>query len=89
MGKSFPGSQCTKDAEDKDTERDFPDAPVVKILPARAGSAGSIADQGYFLLNIHEGISSWPKNKECNRRNIVTNSIQTFKMVHIKKKIFK
>ena len=61
---------------------------MVKTLPARAGSAGSIADRGYFLLNIHEDVSSWPKSKECNRRNIVTNSIQTFKMVHIKKKNF-
>ena len=32
--------------------------------------------------------ASWPKNQNMNRSNIVTDSIKTLKMVHIKK-IFK
>ena len=32
--------------------------------------------------------TSWPKNQNINRSNIVTDSIKTLKMVHIKK-IFK
>ena len=47
-------------------------------------NAGSISSQGAEITH-----ALWPKNQKQNRSNIVTNSIKTFKMVHIKKKILK
>ena len=53
---------------------------MVKTSPSNAGGAGSITAQG---AEISHG--SQPKNQNINsRRNIVTNSIKTLKMVHIK-----
>ena len=63
-------------------EKDFPGGPVVKTLPSKAGSAGSIPGLGTKIP-----YALWPpqKIKTRNRSNIVANSIQTFKIVHIKK----
>ena len=54
---------------------DFPGRPAVKILPSNAGRAGSIPGWGAKIPH-----APWPKN------HIVTKSIKTFKMVHVKKK---
>ena len=63
--------------------RDFPGGPVFKALPSNAGGVGLIPDQGakipHALRPKHQNI------KHCYS-NIVTNSIKTLKMVHIKKK---
>ena len=63
---------------------------MVKILPSNAEGAGSIPGQGVKVPH-----PLWPTNqnilkkKKKTRNNIVTNSIKTLKMVHIKKKSFK
>ena len=61
---------------------DFPGGLVVKTLPSNAGSTGLLPGQGAKILQ-----ASHPKNQK-HRSNIVTNSVKTFKMVHIKN-IFK
>jgi len=53
--------------------------PVVKTLPCNAGGTGLIHGWEPKIPN-----ASWPKNQNIN--SIVTNSIKTLKMVHIKKK---
>ena len=55
---------------------------MVKTSPSNTGGVGSIPGQGAKIPH-----ASWPKNQ--NRSNIVTNSIKTLKMVHIKKKNLK
>ena len=60
--------------------KDFPGCPVVKTLPSNAGCAGSIPGQGAKISH-----ASWSKNQTKNRSNIVTNSVKTLKLVHIKK----
>ena len=62
---------------------DFRGDPVVKTSPSNAGGAGSSPGSG---AETH--MPRGQKNKTENRNSIVTNSIKTFKMVHIKKKIF-
>ena len=57
-----------------------PGSPMAKTPPCKAGGGGSIPGQGTKIQH-----ASWPKD----RNNIVTNSIKTFKMVQIKKKILK
>ena len=52
---------------------------MVKILPFNTEGMGLIPGQGAKTPH-----ALWPKNK--SRKNIVTNSIKTLKMVHIKKK---
>ena len=55
---------------------------MVKTLPFNAG--------GRFLSLVRELRSHMPhsqKHKTYNRNNIVTNSIKTLKMVHLKKKM--
>ena len=64
--------------------QDFPGGPVVKTLPSSAGDAGSIPGWGAKLPH-----ASGSKNQNIKRSNIVTNSIKTLKMVHIKKKSLK
>ena len=66
-------------------ERDFPGGPVVKTSPSNARM------QVWSLTGeIRSHMPQGQKPKTYNRSNIVTNSIKTFKMVHIKKKkIFK
>ena len=54
---------------------------MVKTSPSNTGDAGSISGWGIKIPH-----SSWPKNQSINRSNIVSDSIKTFKMVHIKKK---
>ena len=61
---------------------DFPGGPVVKTSPSAAKGVGSIPGQGAKISH-----ASGPKNQDVNRSNIVTNSIKTLKMAHIKKKI--
>ena len=66
--------------------QDFPGGPVLRIPRFHCKSAGWIPGRG---AKISHGL--WPKNqniKNKNRSNIVTNSVKTFKMVHIKN-IFK
>ena len=60
--------------------RDFPGGPVVKTLLSSAGGTGSFPGRGAKIPR-----ASQPKNqKHKNGSNIVTNSIKTLKMVHIK-----
>ena len=56
--------------------------PVVKALPSNAENAGSTLGWGADIPHI-----LFPKNQNIknNRSSIVTNSIKTLKMVHIKK----
>ena len=55
---------------------DFPSGPMVKTSPSNAGGMDSIAGQGAKI----------PKPRTQNSRsNIVTNSIKTLKIIHIKK----
>ena len=63
---------------------DFSGDPVVKTLPSNKGGTGSISSGG---LRSHMPHSQ--KTKTQNRSNIVTNSIKTLKMVHIKKNLQK
>ena len=56
---------------------DFPGGPAVRTSPSSAGGVGSIP--GGRAKVPH---ASWLKNQ--NRSNIVTNSMKTFKMAHIK-----
>ena len=53
---------------------------MVKTSPS---NAGLIPGQAAKIPH-----TSWPKNQNMNRSNIVTDSVKTLKMVHIKK-IFK
>ena len=53
---------------------------MVGTLPAKAGGAGSIPSQEEKILH---GLR--PKKSKHKTSNIVTNSIMTLKMVHIKK----
>ena len=58
---------------------------MVKTLPSKAGGMGSIPGGGPKMPH-----ALGPKKpKTQNRSNIVTNSIKTLKMVHIKKKNLK
>ena len=60
---------------------------MVKTLPSSPGGTGSFPGPG-----VKTPYASPPKNQnmeQCCRSNIVTNSIKTLKMVHIKKKFFK
>ena len=57
---------------------------MVKTLPSSAGGVGSIPGGGAKIPH-----ASRPKHQNIKHSNIVTNSIKTLKMVHIKKKIFK
>ena len=67
--------------------KDFPGDPVVKTLPSKAGVAGTILDRGVKIRHALQPII--PKHFFQKRRcNIVTNSIKSLKLVHIKK-IFK
>ena len=59
--------------------RDFPGVPVVKTSPCSAESGVSIPRQ----VRSHMLPGQKPKQ---NRNSVVTNSIKTLKMVHIKKK---
>ena len=63
----------------KTKPRDFPGSPVVKTSPSNTGGADSIPGRGAKIPH-----ASRPRNQ--NRSNIVTNSIKTLKMVHVKKK---
>ena len=56
---------------------------MVKTSSDNAGGVGSIPGQGTKIPHALQ-----PKTPNLNRSNIVTNSIKTFKMVHILK-IFK
>ena len=63
--------------------RDFPGGSVVKT--SMKGDIGWIPSWGTKIPH-----ASWPKkNKTQNRNIIVTNSIKTLKMAHIKKKNLK
>ena len=57
---------------------------MVKTSPSYAGGAGSIPGWGAGIPH-----ASRPKSKTWNRGNVLTNSVKTLKMVHIKKKIKK
>ena len=64
----------------------FPGGAVVKTLPSNAESAGSTPGWGASIPH-----ASLPKNQNIknNRSNIVTKSLKTLKMVHIKKSLKK
>ena len=64
--------------------RDSLGCPVVMTLPSNVGDAGSIPLQGAKIPH-----ALCPKNQNINKSSIVTNSIKTLKMVHIKKKSLK
>ena len=61
---------------------DFPGHPVVEISPSSSGSVGSIPGQEAKISHA----SQLKNPKTSNRSKIVTNSMKTLKMVHIKKK---
>ena len=63
--------------------RDFPGSPVVEISPSQAMRAGSIL--GHGGLRSHMPLSQKKRRKTWNRSNSVTISINTLKVVHIKK----
>ena len=67
--------------------KDFPSDPVVKTLPSKAGVAGTILDRGVKIPHALQPIiqKHYLQKRRCN---IVTNSIKSLKLVHIKK-IFK
>ena len=69
-------------------DRGFPGHLVVKTLPSNAGSMSSIPG---LEAKIPYGSQKNTQTKKTHthiktRNNIVTNSIKTLKMVHIKKK---
>ena len=56
---------------------------MVKTLSSNAGGTGSILSQGDKFTHV-----LWPKeSKNEIESNIVTHSIKTIHMIHIKKKI--
>ena len=68
----------------KSSYGDFPGSSVVKTSPSNAGGTGLIPGWGAKIPHALQ-----PKNQNIkNKSNIVTNSMKTLKMVHIKK-IFK
>jgi len=58
---------------------DFPGGQVVKTSSFNAGVAGSIP-----IRELRCHMPSSQNTKALNRNNIVTNSIKTLKMVHVK-----
>ena len=58
---------------------DFPGGPVVQTSPSNAWDVSSIPDWGAKIP-----LASWPRKQ--NRKNIVTNSTKSLKMIHIQKK---
>ena len=60
--------------------RDFPGDPVVKTSPSNAGGEGSIPGR-----ELRSHMPQGQKTKTQNRSNLVTDSVKTLKMVHIKK----
>ena len=64
---------------------DFPDGPVFKTRSSASGGVGLIPGPPANILPH----ASWSKTKTWDRSHIVTNSIKTFKMVHIKKNLKK
>ena len=64
-------------------EGDFPGGPVVKTSLSSARGTDSISGQGAKIPH-----ALGPKKTKNKTSNIVTNSIKTLKMVHIKRKIF-
>ena len=63
---------------------DFPGDPVVKTLPSNAEGTGSIP--GWEAKILHASARKQNNSNNKNKGSIATNSIKTFKMVHIKKK---
>ena len=63
----------------------FPGGPVVKTSPSRAGEQWVDPPLGKLRSHMPGG----QKHKTENRSNIVTNSVKTLKMSHIRKKILK
>ena len=61
--------------------RDFPGGPVVGTSPSNAERASSLPGGGNKMLHALRP----EKTKNKNGSNIVTNSVKTLKMVHIKK----
>jgi len=56
---------------------------VAGNLPSIAGGVGLISGYGAGLPHV-----SWPQNQKTNNRDsIVTNSVQTLKMVHIQENL--
>ena len=53
---------------------------MVKTSPSNAEGVGSIPGRGAKIPH-----ASWPKNQNIKRKQFVTNSIKTLKIVHIKK----
>ena len=62
--------------------KDFPGGLVVKTLHLDSGGVSSVSGWGTKIPH-----ASWSKDQ--NRRSIITNSLKTLKMVHIKKKLKK
>ena len=62
----------------------FPGGPGVKTSPSNAESAALIPGQGTKILQPCGQKKKKTQNIK-NRSNVITNSIKTFKMVHIKK----
>ena len=66
----------------KSAARDFPGGPVVRTSPSNEGLQVRFPGQGVKIPHVY----GQNTNTE-NRNYIVRNSIKTFQMVHIKKKL--
>ena len=66
--------QPVNDVEEK-KQKGLSGGPVVKTLPPNAGGVGSIPGRGAKILTVLEA-------KTQKRSSIVTNSMETFKMIH-------
>ena len=64
--------------------RDFPGSSVLKTWPSGAGGVDSIPG---WRARIPHVLGPKQTNKQTNRSSIVTNSLKTLKMVHIKKSL--
>ena len=62
---------------------DFTGILVVKTSPSNAGGVGTIPGHGAKVP--HDWGQNKQTNKTYNRISVVTNSINTFQMLHIKK----
>ena len=81
-----PSAKCKGESLNLSYTGTFPGDQVVKNLPSNARSVGLILSQGAKISH-----ALGPKNKTTTtknpvkQRNIVTNSMKTLKLVHIKK----
>ena len=71
---------CMSFSFKKDESGDFPGGPVVKTSPSNAGGTGSILCWGAKILLVLK-----KQKQKTSKTSILTNSVKTLKMVHLKK----